>query len=120
MINSKLSTSKKDVIKGESQVLVWRRVDSISKSWKSIFIKAGICVPDINKDGQFRVEYTRHDSRRGWNEAAERLGLSLKERSIILGHEPKVNKSNYNGERQIDLDSVSKRIVNLRLVESAS
>ena len=118
LIDRKLSTRRKDAKRGAPDVLVWRRTDSIKKSWKNLFIKAGICVPDMDKEGKLLVMYRRHDARRSWNEQAEKLGLSLKERSAILGHDPRVNKSNYNGESFIDLESVSSRLRHLKVVGS--
>lgn len=114
MIDRKQTTRRRDVRdKKMKDIQVWRRVDKVSKAWKSLFIKAGLCVPDMDNEGRFKVLYTRHDARRGWNEEAERLGLNLKERSAILGHEPRVNRRNYNGEKYLDMDSIFEKIQTL-------
>lgn len=108
MLDRKLSTSKKQFKKGKPIVKIYRRVDKVNKSWKNLFIKAGVCAPD--SDGRLVVNYTRHDARRGFNHIAEVMGISLKERSAILGHEERVNKSNYQGETYLDLQSVGEKL----------
>ena len=110
MIDRRLSTTRKDVRGGAKEEIVWRRVDKITKSWQNLFIKAGVCTPDMNKEGQFKVTFTRHDARRGFNVEMEKRGINLKDRSAILGHEPRVNRDNYNGETYIDLESVAEKM----------
>lgn len=115
MIDRKLTTRRRDVRdKKMDSIQVWRRVDKNSKAWKSLFIIAGLCVLDVDNEGRFKVIYTRHDARRGWNEEAEKLGLNLKERSAIFSHELRVNRRNYNGEKHLDLESIFEKIQTLR------
>ena len=59
-----------------------------------------------------KTPFTKHDMRRGFNKAAELAGMSIKERSAVLGHSPEVNHGHYGGETVIDFDSLAKKINN--------
>ena len=96
---------------------IYRRVDSVRGAWNSLFIAAGLaewkeCSSESETDTKSQanvvIPFTRHDMRRGFNLAAKKAGMSLDDRSLILGHDRAVNESHYCGEAELNVREISK------------
>ena len=96
---------------------IYRRVDSVRGAWNALFIAAGLAElrecsseSEINTKSQANVviPFTRHDMRRGFNLAAKKAGMSLDDRSLILGHDRAVNENHYCGEAELNVTEISK------------
>lgn len=109
----------RDLSKGRRKK-VYRRVDNVRGAWGSLFVAAGLVEPGVcssestrkYKNGQKRrsdvkVPFTRHDMRRGFNVAARDAGMSLDDRSLILGHGREVNENNYCGKPELKTDKIA-------------
>ena len=107
-------------LSAKSQRPVYKRVDSIKGAWGALFIAAGLAEAKESsspstrkyKDGKkirtdYRVPYTRHDMRRGFNLAAKEAGMSLDERASILGHGRDVNEHHYCGKPKLDTKRIA-------------
>jgi integrase len=111
MKDRQLSTKRKTV---------YRRMDCMRGAWGALFVAAGISEPGVSsspstlkyRDGKkvrkdLSTAYTRHDMRRGFNLAAREAGMSLDDRSLILGHGREVNETHYCGKPQLDMAKIS-------------
>ena len=86
-----------------------------------LFAKAGLCEAvaykgistkeyknGIKLRTDLKAPFTRHDMRRGFNLIAKEAGMSLNDRSAILGHAPQVNELHYYGVPQINVEQISR------------
>ncbi len=106
---------------------VYRRIDNIRGAWGGLFIAAGIAEPKLSsndstkryldgtkKRSDYKVPYTRHDMRRGFNVSALEAGMSLDDRALLLGHAKEVNESHYCGKSKLDTEKIL-NIVNKKM-----
>ena len=127
-VNARFIFTMKDRrLSDKSQQPVYKRVDSIRGTWGALLIAAGLAEAKIRsssstrkyKDGKkvrtdYSMPYTIHDMRRGFNIAAREAGMSLDERSSILGHSRDVNAHHYCGKPKLDTKKIAE-ILNERM-----
>ncbi|MBT4761946.1 MAG: site-specific integrase [Bdellovibrionaceae bacterium] len=114
-------------LSSQSQEPIYRRSDSVRGAWGALFVAAGLAEAKESsspstrkyKDGKkmrtdYSVPFTRHDMRRGFNLAAKEAGMSLDERSSILGHGREVNENHYCGKPKLDTKKIAE-ILNERM-----
>lgn len=104
---------------------VFRRVDCIRGAWGALFVAAGLAERKESSGGKagrykngiklrtdVQTPFTRHDMRRGFNLEAKKAGMSLDDRSLILGHGRSVNENNYCGKAELDTSQIAETLNN--------
>ncbi len=123
VVEAKFIFTMLDVKLSSKRRKVYRRVNGIYAAWNSLFTAAGLgrqkevqtlSTKKYRKGIKLKslspLTYTRHDLRRGYNEAIRRAGVGIADRCALLGHDESVNKRHYKGEAEVAMATMSAKL----------